>query len=234
MACCCFICWEFCCGLGGCFVLKGREREKTESRMICCLFCCSGRLVSPKWKNFKGLKLQWRDKIRLNNAIWRAWYMQCKYRAGGGSCLRHRWEQENWNYRVVTSSGICSVGCSEAVPLDPGCPGWGQAGCSEHSPRSPCWWRPSGGSPGQLPVPPGALPVLSARGAVVVSDLEKRKNPVCHFVTPLDGSVDVDEHRRPEVCGKPGSSPVSSGAWNRIFWSAGNKGSTANLCSGFS
>lgn len=30
-------------------------------------------------------------------------------------------------------------------------------------------------------------------------DLEKRKNPVCHFVTPLDGSVDVDEHRRPEV-----------------------------------
>lgn len=34
--------------------------------------------MSPKWKNFKGLKLQWRDKIRLNNAIWRAWYMQCK------------------------------------------------------------------------------------------------------------------------------------------------------------
>lgn len=34
-------------------------------------------------------------------------------------------------------------------------------------------------------------------------DLEKRKNPVCHFVTPLDGSVDVDEHRRPEVLGKP-------------------------------
>ncbi|PNJ82218.1 MLXIP isoform 3 [Pongo abelii] len=29
--------------------------------------------------------------------------------------------------------------------------------------------------------------------------LEKRKNPVCHFVTPLDGSVDVDEHRRPEA-----------------------------------
>ncbi|KAL2091769.1 hypothetical protein ACEWY4_011567 [Coilia grayii] len=36
----------------------------------------SGKLVSPKWKNFKGLKLQWRDKIRLNNAIWRAWYIQ--------------------------------------------------------------------------------------------------------------------------------------------------------------
>ncbi|NWT66967.1 MLXIP protein, partial [Prunella himalayana] len=83
----------------------------TESRIICCLFCCSGRLVSPKWKNFKGLKLQWRDKIRLNNAIWRAWYMQY---------------------------------------------------------------------------------------------LEKRKNPVCHFVTPLDGSVDVDEHRRPEAIATEG------------------------------
>ncbi|NXG24881.1 MLXIP protein, partial [Grallaria varia] len=71
----------------------------------------SGRLVSPKWKNFKGLKLQWRDKIRLNNAIWRAWYMQY---------------------------------------------------------------------------------------------LEKRKNPVCHFVTPLDGSVDVDEHRRPEAIATEG------------------------------
>ncbi|NXY54192.1 MLXIP protein, partial [Callaeas wilsoni] len=76
-----------------------------------CLFCCSGRLVSPKWKNFKGLKLQWRDKIRLNNAIWRAWYMQY---------------------------------------------------------------------------------------------LEKRKNPMCHFVTPLDGSVDVDEHRRPEAIATEG------------------------------
>lgn len=32
-------------------------------------------------------------------------------------------------------------------------------------------------------------------------DLEKRSNPVCHFVTPLDGSVEVDEHRRPEVSG---------------------------------
>ncbi|NWV62832.1 MLXIP protein, partial [Malurus elegans] len=79
--------------------------------MICCLFRFSGRLVSPKWKNFKGLKLQWRDKIRLNNAIWRAWYMQY---------------------------------------------------------------------------------------------LEKRKNPVCHFVTPLDGSVDVDEHRRPEAIATEG------------------------------
>ncbi|KAM4576664.1 MLX-interacting protein isoform 2-T2 [Odontesthes bonariensis] len=42
----------------------------------CMTLAYSGKLVSPKWKNFKGLKLLWRDKIRLNNAIWRAWYMQ--------------------------------------------------------------------------------------------------------------------------------------------------------------
>nr|XP_048677292.1 MLX-interacting protein isoform X4 [Caretta caretta] len=77
----------------------------------CMSLAYSGKLVSPKWKNFKGLKLQWRDKIRLNNAIWRAWYMQY---------------------------------------------------------------------------------------------LEKRKNPVCHFVTPLDGSIDVEEHRRPEAIATEG------------------------------
>uniref|UniRef100_A0A8D3B4K7 MLX interacting protein n=1 Tax=Scophthalmus maximus TaxID=52904 RepID=A0A8D3B4K7_SCOMX len=68
----------------------------------CMTLAYSGKLVSPKWKNFKGLKLLWRDKIRLNNAIWRAWYMQY---------------------------------------------------------------------------------------------VEKRENPVCHFVTPLDGSMDLDVHR---------------------------------------
>ncbi|MGH0165580.1 UNVERIFIED_CONTAM: hypothetical protein FKN15_011296 [Acipenser sinensis] len=29
-------------------------------------------------------------------------------------------------------------------------------------------------------------------------DVERRDNPVCHFVTPLDGSVDMEDHRRPE------------------------------------
>ncbi|XP_069038334.1 MLX-interacting protein isoform X2 [Lepisosteus oculatus] len=72
----------------------------------CMTLAYSGKLVSPKWKNFKGLKLLWRDKIRLNNAIWRAWYMQY---------------------------------------------------------------------------------------------VEKRDNPVCRFVTPLDGSIDSEDHRRPEA-----------------------------------
>lgn len=42
-------------------------------------WCFSGKLVSPKWKNFKGLRLLCWDKIRLNNVIWRAWYIQCEY-----------------------------------------------------------------------------------------------------------------------------------------------------------
>lgn len=50
--------------------------------------CCSGKLVSPKWKNFKGQQLLCRDKIRLNNAIWRAWYIQCEYGAGACSSCR--------------------------------------------------------------------------------------------------------------------------------------------------
>ncbi|XP_034397614.1 MLX-interacting protein isoform X2 [Cyclopterus lumpus] len=80
----------------------------------CMTLAYSGNLVSPKWKNFRGLKLLWRDKIRLNNAIWRAWYMQY---------------------------------------------------------------------------------------------VEKRENPVCHFATPLDGSMDVDVHR-----------PAEGSATEGIYW----------------
>uniref|UniRef100_UPI003AB01E05 MLX-interacting protein isoform X1 n=1 Tax=Centroberyx gerrardi TaxID=166262 RepID=UPI003AB01E05 len=77
----------------------------------CMTLAYSGKLVSPKWKNFKGLKLLWRDKIRLNNAIWRAWYMQY---------------------------------------------------------------------------------------------VEKRENPVCHFVTPLDGTMDSEVHRPAEAIATEG------------------------------
>lgn len=42
----------------------------------CMTLAYSGKLTSPKWKTFKGLKLRLKDKIRLNNIIWRAWHMQ--------------------------------------------------------------------------------------------------------------------------------------------------------------
>ncbi|NWX90681.1 MLXPL protein, partial [Nothoprocta pentlandii] len=72
------------------------EREPADPRSIdptlTRLFECmsleySGKLVSPKWKNFKGLRLLCRDKIRLNNAIWRAWYIQCEYVGGMAMAL---------------------------------------------------------------------------------------------------------------------------------------------------
>lgn len=149
---CCFICWQFG-SFRGMLCLERKGERKTESRIICCLFCCSGRLVSPKWKNFKGLKLQWRDKIRLNNAIWRAWYMQCKYRAGGGSSLRHRWERENWNYCLVKSSGICSRSdVPEPMPLDQGFPGCAHTEDVPSAPSTaqdlPVWCCSLGGNPG--------------------------------------------------------------------------------------
>ncbi|XP_045849141.1 carbohydrate-responsive element-binding protein isoform X3 [Meles meles] len=54
-----------------------RSIDPTLTRLFECMsLAYSGQLVSPKWKNFKGLKLLCRDKIRLNNAIWRAWYIQ--------------------------------------------------------------------------------------------------------------------------------------------------------------
>ncbi|XP_047906052.1 carbohydrate-responsive element-binding protein isoform X2 [Anser cygnoides] len=54
-----------------------RSIDPTLTRLFECMSLeYSGKLVSPKWKNFKGQRLLCRDKIRLNNAIWRAWYIQ--------------------------------------------------------------------------------------------------------------------------------------------------------------
>ncbi|NXC86848.1 MLXPL protein, partial [Cercotrichas coryphoeus] len=54
--------------------------DPTLTRLFECMSLeYSGKLVSPKWKNFKGLQLLCWDKIRLNNVIWRAWYIQCEY-----------------------------------------------------------------------------------------------------------------------------------------------------------
>ena len=54
--------------------------DKSLSRLFHCMsLAYSGKLTSPKWKSFKGLRLKLKDKIRLNNIIWRAWHMQCKF-----------------------------------------------------------------------------------------------------------------------------------------------------------
>ncbi|CDW52271.1 hypothetical protein TTRE_0000053001 [Trichuris trichiura] len=35
-----------------------------------------GKLYTPKWKHFQGLNIAWKDRVRLNNVIWRAWFLQ--------------------------------------------------------------------------------------------------------------------------------------------------------------
>lgn len=37
------------------------------------------KLTSPKWNQFKGLHFDIRNKVRLNNIIWREYHMQCKF-----------------------------------------------------------------------------------------------------------------------------------------------------------
>ncbi|RWS25823.1 MLX-interacting protein-like protein [Leptotrombidium deliense] len=51
--------------------------DASLSKLFKCMsLAYSGKLTSPKWKTFKGLKLKLKDKIRLNNIIWRAWHIQ--------------------------------------------------------------------------------------------------------------------------------------------------------------
>ncbi|XP_035482537.1 carbohydrate-responsive element-binding protein-like isoform X1 [Scophthalmus maximus] len=61
--------------------------DPTLTRLFECMsLAYSGKIVSPKWKSFKGLRLLWRDKIRLNNAIWRAWFIQYVERRKNSVC----------------------------------------------------------------------------------------------------------------------------------------------------
>ena len=54
--------------------------EEGLSKLFECMsLAYSGTITSPKWKTFKGLPLKLKDKIRLNNIIWRAWHIQCKF-----------------------------------------------------------------------------------------------------------------------------------------------------------
>ncbi|KAG2470915.1 MLXIP protein, partial [Polypterus senegalus] len=87
----------------------------------CMTLAYSGKLVSPKWKNFKGLKLLWRDKIRLNNAIWRAWYIQSThmhYFLQIGICLESTTTQ--MYFLVVRKGGnhtVSNLANKEAVAI---------------------------------------------------------------------------------------------------------------------
>ncbi|CAG5124689.1 unnamed protein product, partial [Candidula unifasciata] len=45
----------------------------------CMTLAYSGKITSPKWKQFRGLHLSQKQRIRLNNLIWREWHMQYIY-----------------------------------------------------------------------------------------------------------------------------------------------------------
>ncbi|XP_061398154.1 protein WBSCR14 homolog [Musca vetustissima] len=53
------------------------EIETSLTKLFKCMnLAYSQKLTSPKWNHFKGVRLRWKDKIRLNNVIWRCWHMQ--------------------------------------------------------------------------------------------------------------------------------------------------------------
>ncbi|GAB0086796.1 carbohydrate-responsive element-binding protein [Sergentomyia squamirostris] len=61
--------------------LASRNHELSIETSLTKLFNCMKlayrqKLTSPKWNRFKGIRLRWKDKIRLNNLIWRCWHMQ--------------------------------------------------------------------------------------------------------------------------------------------------------------
>ncbi|NXV92958.1 MLXPL protein, partial [Calonectris borealis] len=87
-----------------------RSIDPTLTRLFECMSLeYSGKLVSPKWKNFKGLRLLCRDKIRLNNAIWRAWYIQ--YLLGKVFLV--------WHKETNPGCGVLGLGGSAVTPVLP-------------------------------------------------------------------------------------------------------------------
>lgn len=51
--------------------------DATLTKLLECMsLYYSSKLTSPKWKSFKGSNLRLKKKIRLNNLIWRAWFLQ--------------------------------------------------------------------------------------------------------------------------------------------------------------
>uniref|UniRef100_A0A8D8W4T9 MLX-interacting protein n=1 Tax=Cacopsylla melanoneura TaxID=428564 RepID=A0A8D8W4T9_9HEMI len=62
-------------------IRRGRVKSDVIETSLTKLFECMSlayrqKLTSPKWNRFKGIRLRWKDKIRLNNVIWRCWHMQ--------------------------------------------------------------------------------------------------------------------------------------------------------------
>ncbi|XP_018572257.1 MLX-interacting protein isoform X2 [Anoplophora glabripennis] len=60
---------------------KKNQQQLAIDTSLSKLFQCMSlayrqKLTSPKWNRFRGIRLRWKDKIRLNNVIWRCWHLQ--------------------------------------------------------------------------------------------------------------------------------------------------------------
>ncbi|CAL1534347.1 unnamed protein product [Lymnaea stagnalis] len=52
----------------------------------CMTLAYSGKITSPRWKQFRGLHVSQKQRIRLNNLIWREWHMQYIYQKAPMVC----------------------------------------------------------------------------------------------------------------------------------------------------
>ncbi|NXA98517.1 MLXPL protein, partial [Melanocharis versteri] len=94
-----------------------RSIDPTLTRLFECMSLeYSGKLVSPKWKNFKGLRLLCWDKIRLNNVIWRAWYIQ--YFLEKVFLIWHKESSPGWGVLGLGSSAMTPCPAPQAVVLE--------------------------------------------------------------------------------------------------------------------
>ncbi|NWW00441.1 MLXPL protein, partial [Machaerirhynchus nigripectus] len=91
--------------------------DPTLTRLFECMSLeYSGKLVSPKWKNFKGLRLLCWDKIRLNNVIWRAWYIQ--YLLEKLFLIWHKESRPGCGVLGLQSSAVTPCPAPQAVVLE--------------------------------------------------------------------------------------------------------------------
>ncbi|XP_076334224.1 uncharacterized protein LOC143238141 isoform X2 [Tachypleus tridentatus] len=63
-----------------CFASRSSHSIEIDASLTklfdCMTLAYCGKLTSPRWKTFKGSKFRVKEKIRLNNIIWRAWHIQ--------------------------------------------------------------------------------------------------------------------------------------------------------------
>lgn len=70
------------------------------------LFSCSVQLAAPQFRAFKGLdRITVKEKMRLNNIVWREWHLQCKSaRAQHCACIVHLFLcLRYWKFTVTNS-----------------------------------------------------------------------------------------------------------------------------------